>query len=89
MPSHYVGLLSIRSSLAANHNLSLLNGPGIIDADYEWEVKAILFNHGGMDYYVERFDRIVQAVFMEYKTSDSLPVVNKRTGGFGSTNEAT
>jgi len=36
----------MRSGLAAKHGLTILNGPGTIDADYRGEIKVILANLG-------------------------------------------
>ena len=37
-------------------------GAGVIDQDYEGELKVVLFNHGDKDFHVNEGDRIAQIV---------------------------
>ena len=45
MPPGCVGLVCSRSGLAAKFGVFVLNAPGIIDPDYEGELKVILARH--------------------------------------------
>ena len=42
IPAGHAGLVLPRSGLAARHGLGIVNAPGLIDAGYRGEVKAIL-----------------------------------------------
>ena len=79
-----------RSGLAAKHNITVLNSPGTIDADYRGEVKAILINHSKEDFTITRGMRIAQMVIAKYEhvkfdEVQSLEETERGTGGFGST----
>lgn len=80
----YVIMLAIRSSIALKRGLSLGNGVGIIDPDYDEEIKVMLHNHTDYDAVIEKGERIAQLVAVPYV--QIYPVKDKeRTGGFGST----
>lgn len=49
-----------RGGLALKHQITLLNTPGTIDADYRGEWFAIVQNHGSQAYLVKNGDRIAQ-----------------------------
>ena len=79
-----------RSGLAVKNNITVLNTPGTIDADYRGEVCVILINHGKKKFVVDRGMRIAQLVFMELpKIRLEKRVILSKTkrgkGGFGST----
>ena len=79
-----------RSGLAAKHNITVLNSPGTIDADYRGEVKAILINHSKEDFTITRGMRIAQMVIAKYEhvkfdEVQLLEETERGTGGFGST----
>ena len=44
IPSGYAGLVLPRSGLAMKHGVTLLNTPGLIDAQYRGELKVLLVN---------------------------------------------
>lgn len=46
IPAGYVGLICPRSGLALKHNITVMNAPGVIDANYRGEVGVILRNMG-------------------------------------------
>ena len=78
-----------RSSLALKHGVVAFSG--IIDTDYDKEIKVILFNQGKETFHVKKMDRIAQLIFCNYLIGDT-PKTNKiisstRSGGFGSTSE--
>jgi len=51
-----------RSGLAAKKNITVLNTPGTIDADYRGEIKVILINLGREKFIIKNGDRIAQMV---------------------------
>jgi len=79
-----------RSGLAAKNQISVLNTPGTIDADYRGELKIILINLGDKDFVVKKGLRIAQMVLCpvvkaELKEVESLEDTKRGSGGFGST----
>lgn len=90
IPDGFMGMVCPRSGLAAKHGLTVLNAPGIIDADYRGEVKVILINLSKQDYSVKIGDRIAQLIFSpafqgKLKQTDQLGDTTRGAGGFGST----
>lgn len=86
----YLGV-HIRSGLAFKHALSLINGQGIIDADYynnpgnEGHIMIAVFNHGSQPVTVAKGERIAQGIFYRYLKADDDNATAARTGGIGST----
>ncbi len=82
----------IRSSLGIK-GLRIKNTVGIIDSDYynnpknEGEILAFLENSSNEDILLEKGDRFIQGIFKKYLTVDSEEKLEKRVGGFGSTNK--
>ncbi len=81
-----------RSGLALKHQITVLNTPGTIDADYRGEVGVILINHGKKSFIVEPGMRIAQLVVAkayraEYQSASSLLLSARGSGGFGHTGE--
>ena len=83
-----------RSSLGYKHGVTMVNSVGVIDADFynnpdnEGHFSVCLINHGTENFKVEVGDRIAQGVFMKYLTvDDEEEILEKRIGGFGSTNK--
>ena len=79
-----------RSGLAAKNNVSVLNTPGTIDADYRGEVKVILINLGKKKFIVENGLRIAQMVLCpvvqaKIEDTEELSKTIRGSGGFGST----
>ena len=62
IPQEFEIQIRPRSGLAAKHQLSVLNTPGTIDADYRGEIKVILINLGKKSFIVEKGLRIAQMV---------------------------
>lgn len=89
IPKGYVGLLALRSSLAAKRGVILGNGVGVIDSDYRGEVGVLLRNCSASVVSIYPGERIAQLVIVPY-LSALVQEVGKlvetdRTGGFGST----
>ena len=79
-----------RSGLAAKNNVSVLNTPGTIDADYRGEVKVILINLGKKKFIVENGFRIAQMVLCpvvqaKIEDAEELSKTVRGSSGFGST----
>jgi len=90
LPEGYEAQVRPRSGLAAKHQVTVLNSPGTIDADYRGEVKVILTNFGKQDFVIRRGDRIAQMVVapytrVEWEERESLDQTDRGTGGFGHT----
>lgn len=90
LPEGYEAQVRMRSGLAIKNGLTLLNGPGTIDADYRGEIKVILANLGDEAFTITRGLRIAQLVIAPYthagwKEVSELPASNRGQGGFGST----
>jgi dUTP pyrophosphatase len=90
IPRGYEVQIRPRSGLAVRKNITVLNTPGTIDADYRGEIKVILINHGIEKFVIENGERIaqmvvcpvVQAILEEVK---ELTDTGRGSGGFGST----
>lgn len=75
-----------RSGLAANCGVTVLNAPGIIDADYEETIKVILYNtNPTRSVHIRQGERIAQLVFAYAYRRTELVRDEQRTGGLGST----
>lgn len=90
IPSGYEGQVRMRSGLAHDHGLALLNAPGTVDSDYRGEVRVIVANLGTEPATIRRGDRIAQLVFApvlqaRFERVDELPKSARDRGGFGST----
>ncbi len=88
IPVGHCGLLMPRSGLALKHGISIVNAPGLIDAAYRGEIKAVLVNTDPEhDYEIHRGDRVAQLVIqrideVRWNVVDRLDGVD-RGGGFG------
>ncbi len=90
LPENLVMLICPRSGLAQDHGVTVLNAPGVIDADYRGEVGVILINLTPTPYQVKAGDRVAQALFTEWfdpqlAEVDALTPSERGEGGFGST----
>ena len=85
--------IHIRSGFSIKKAVSLINGQGIIDADYynnpdnEGHIMIALFNHSVVPVAVKKGDRVVQGIFCRYFLTGDDREEGKtvRLGGFGST----
>lgn len=85
-----VGLVFVRSGLAAKHGVTLANGVGVIDADYTGEIICPVVNHGTEPFTLNPGDRIAQLVCMPIAVAGIEYVIEleetaRGAGGFGST----
>lgn len=90
LPEGYEAQVRPRSGLAAKHQVTVLNSPGTVDADYRGEVRVILANFGKQDFIIRRGDRIAQMVIapytrVEWEERESLDQTARGAGGFGHT----
>jgi dUTP pyrophosphatase len=90
IPEGYEIQVRPRSGLALKQQITVLNTPGTIDADYRGEVGVILINHGKQSFIVSRGMRIAQLVLArvaqaQYQLVDELSVTLRGVGGFGHT----
>ena len=90
IPKGYEVQIRPRSGLAAKKNITVLNTPGTIDADYRGEIKVILINLGKEKFVVENRDRIAQMVFCPVVQASldevkELSDTARGSDGFGST----
>tara|TARA_R110002049_G_scaffold65882_1_gene172603 strand:+ start:94 stop:522 length:429 start_codon:yes stop_codon:yes gene_type:complete len=79
-----------RSGLAYKKQITVLNSPGTIDADYRGEIGVIIINHGLSKVTLEKGERIGQLVLNKVEQIEWNPVLalvdtNRGSGGFGST----
>ena len=90
IPKNFEIQIRPRSGLAAKNQISVLNSPGTIDADYRGELKVILINLGENTFKVEKGLRIAQMILCPvvkatFKEVDVLEETLRGSGGFGST----
>ena len=90
IPDGYAGFVQPRSGLAAEHGITVLNTPGLIDSGYRGEVRVILHNSDATTpFVVEPGMRIAQLVVVplaeiEPVEVDELPASERGVRGFGS-----
>jgi dUTP pyrophosphatase len=88
IPMGHAGFVLPRSGMALKHGISVVNGPGLIDAAYRGEIKVVLVNTDPRDAYdVTRGDRVAQLVIqrveeVSWQVVDTLDGID-RGGGFG------
>jgi len=90
IPTGYEIQIRPRSGLAAKKNITILNTPGTIDADYRGEIKIISINFGKEEFKINPNDRIAQMVLCpvikaELEVVQELQDTKRGEGGFGST----
>ena len=90
IPKNFEIQIRPRSGLAAKNQISVLNTPGTIDADYRGEIKIILINLSDKSFTVKKGLRIAQMVLCpvvkaKLKEVQSLESTRRGSGGFGST----
>ena len=90
IPEGHAGLVSPRSGLAAEHGITIVNTPGLVDAGYRGELRVILHNTDTQEpFVVEPGMRIAQLVLVavpeaELSEVDELPPSERGESGFGS-----
>jgi len=90
IPDGYAGFVQPRSGLAAEHGITLLNSPGLIDSGYRGELRVVLHNADARTpFVVEPGMRIAQLVVLpvaevEPAEVEELPASERGVRGFGS-----
>lgn len=90
IPEGHVGLIVPRSGYAANHGITHLDGPGIIDAGYRDQIHFLLFNSDTEETFkIRRGDRLGQIVIVPFATlepreMDGLTPTVRENRGLGS-----
>lgn len=90
IPAGYEIQVRPRSGLALKNQITVLNTPGTIDADYRGEVGVILINHGKKSFTITPGMRIAQLVLAPvihavYVKESTLLTTLRGEGGFGHT----
>jgi dUTP pyrophosphatase len=94
IPEGHAGFVQPRSGLAADHGVTVLNTPGLIDSGYRGELRVILLNTDRSETFtVEPGMRIAQLVVVplamaETAEVDELPSSERGVRGFGSSSRA-
>lgn len=88
IPAGYEVQIRPRSGLALKHQITVLNTPGTIDADYRGEIGVILINHGKTPFVITKGMRIAQAVVAKVEKAlfvleSCLQTTARGEGGFG------
>jgi dUTP pyrophosphatase len=90
IPEGHAGLVQPRSGLAAEHGITIVNGPGLVDSGYRGELKVVLLNTDReQTFVIEPGMRIAQLVVVAVATPQSVEVANlpdseRGEKGFGS-----
>lgn len=87
IPKGYVGLITSKSGLMANHGILTT---GTIDSGYTGEICVVLFNFGHGTYEVHPGQKIAQMLILpietpEVRVVEALPESERGDRGFGST----
>ncbi|CNS06542.1 dUTP diphosphatase [Neisseria gonorrhoeae] len=86
----YTAVLLPRSGLGHKHGIVLGNLVGLIDSDYQGELKVSLWNRSSEPFTVKPFERIAQMVIVpvvqaSFKRVEEFVGSSRGEGGFGST----
>ena len=86
----YAGMILPRSGLGHKHGIVLGNLVGLIDSDYQGELKVSLWNRGQSTYTLQPLERMAQLVIVpvmqaQWQVVDDFSASTRSTGGFGST----
>jgi dUTP pyrophosphatase len=90
IPFGYAGYVQPRSGLAADHGITIVNSPGLVDSGYRGELRVVLLNTDReRSFEIEPGMRIAQLVLIpvppvELRVVDELPVSERGERGFGS-----
>lgn len=86
-------MLLPRSGLGHKHGIVLGNLVGLIDSDYQGELKVSLWNRSNETFTINPMDRIAQMVIVPivqaaFEIVDEFHSSERGSGGFGSTGQA-
>lgn len=90
IPEGYEIQVRPRSGLALKNQITVLNTPGTIDADYRGDIGIILINHGHQEFTVLPGMRIAQLILSpviraQFVLAAELTTTQRGAGGFGHT----
>jgi dUTP pyrophosphatase len=90
IPPGFEGQVRPRSGLAKNHQVTVVNAPGTIDADFRGHCMVLLINLGAESFSIKPGDRIAQLVIAPVAQAELVEVAEldeteRGAGGFGST----
>ncbi len=90
LPAGYEAQIRPRSGLAFKKNITVINSPGTIDADYRGEIGVALINLSSQEFEVKQGERIAQMVIAKHEHAqwtevNELNKTKRGAGGFGST----
>lgn len=91
LPDGYAAFVMPRSGLAARNGITLVNGPGTVDAGYRGEIRVTLLNTDARETFeIRPGDRIAQLVIQpivhaRFVPVETLPGSHRGEQGFGST----
>ena len=90
LPVGFEAQVRPRSGLAIKKGITVLNSPGMIDADYRGEIGVILVNLSQEPFVINDGERIAQMVIarheqVEWQPVESLDETERGAGGFGHT----
>jgi dUTP pyrophosphatase len=85
----YAAMLLPRSGLGHKHGIVLGNLVGLIDSDYQGEIKISCWNRGSTPYEIQVGERIAQMVIVpvvqaKFQFVDEFEETARSQGGFGS-----
>ncbi len=86
---HLAAVILPRSGLGHKHGIVLGNLVGLIDADYQGELKISCWNRGNDEFTIHPGDRIAQLVILpivraEFNVVSEFVATERGEGGFGS-----
>jgi dUTP pyrophosphatase len=90
--ANYCALILPRSGLGHKHGVVLGNLVGLIDSDYQGELKISTWNRSNTAFRIEPFERIAQLVVVpvmqvQLNIVESFETSVRGAGGFGSTGQ--
>ena len=90
LPVGYEARVQPRSGLALKYQITVLNSPGCIDADYRGEIGIILINLSDKPFEINNGDRVAQMIISKVETVrfnlvEELDKTERVDGGFGHT----
>ena len=92
LPKGYELQVRARSGFTVKRDIIVKNGIGTIDSDFRGEIGVILYNVGKRSVYIEKGERIAQAVIMpvikaKFKKVKSIKETKRGSKGYGSTGQ--
>ena len=91
LPDGYAAFVMPRSGLASRNGITLVNGPGTVDAGYRGDIRVTLLNTDARETFeIRPGDRIAQLVIQpivraRFVPVETLPGSHRGEQGFGST----